>query len=276
MNNDYEVVMFDVDKLIPYDRNPRTHSQESIDKMKGTIRRHGLRPPLLVKSNGLICDGHKRLPILLELCAEKADGFKTGKVPVILCDDWSEADIKAYRIESYQHAQDAWDDDFLKLELEELDDMDYPMDLLGFNDDELSDLFNDSTDNDNEGDSEVGDDNDDTYTKKITTPIYEPKNEKPIVTDLFDTEKTSVLIDEIEKSDIPQDEKQFLIESAKRHTVFNYQLIADYYAHSDEKVQDLMEKSALVIIDFKKAIENGYVKLSEEIAAQYLKEYPDE
>jgi len=271
MNNNYKVKLFPVEKLVPYERNPRTHTQESVDKMEGAVRRHGLRPPLLIKSDGLICDGHKRLPILLKLCAEKAEGFESGKVPVILCDDWSDADIKAYRFESYLHGRDEWNEEFKQLELNDLKDMDYPMELLGFTDEEMKGMLDGFGENES---SEGGDD--DTYTKKITTPIYEPKNQKPNIQDLFTTEKTSALIEEIEKSDIPQDEKQFLIEAAKRHTVFNYQLIADYYAHSNEKTQDLMEKSALVIIDFKKAIENGYVKLSEEIAAQYLKEYPDE
>jgi hypothetical protein len=57
-------------------------------------------------------------------------------------------------------------------------------------------------------------------------------------------------------------EKQFLIEAAKRHTVFNYRNIAEYYANASEEMQRLMEKSALVIIDFDDAIANGYVKMS--------------
>jgi hypothetical protein len=61
-----------------------------------------------------------------------------------------------------------------------------------------------------------------------------------------------------------------------RHIVFDYQKIADYYAHASKEIQELMEKSALVIIDFNKAIQNGYVKLSHEIAKQYGEDYPDE
>ena len=53
----------------------------------------------------------------------------------------------------------------------------------------------------------------------------------------------------------------------------NYQLIADYYSHSSKEMQKLMEDSALVIIDFEKAIELGYVQLSKEIRTQYLEEY---
>ena len=124
-------------------------------------------------------------------------------------------------------------------------------------------------------DDPVGGEGDDSYSKKIEAPIYEPKNEKPPVDELFDKNKTADLIKEIEESNIYGVEKEFLILAAQRHTIFNYQNIADYYAHSPKNIQELMEKSALIIIDFKQAIENGYVKLSEEIAVQFLKDYPD-
>jgi len=126
------------------------------------------------------------------------------------------------------------------------------------------------------GEEEEDGDHDDTYTKKIKAPVYEPKNEKPGITELFDMTKSLELMEEIQQADIPEAEKAFLIEAAKRHTVFDYQKIADYYSNSPKPVQALMEKSALIIIDFEQAIEQGYVKLSEEIAAQYLEEYPDE
>ena len=111
------------------------------------------------------------------------------------------------------------------------------------------------------------------YISKIKAPDYEPKNIKPHVLELIDSSKSNRLINEINNSDIPEDEKKFLIEAAKRHTVFNYERIADYYAHSNKEVQNLMEKSALVIIDFEKAISLGYIQLCENIKQQYLTEY---
>lgn len=114
------------------------------------------------------------------------------------------------------------------------------------------------------------------YTAKIQIPIYEPKNKKPHILELFDDSKTKRLITEIQCANITDEEKHFLTEAAKRHTVFNYQRIADYYAHSNKEVQHLMERSALIIIDFEKAIEFGFVRLSNEIANNYLEEYPDE
>lgn len=111
------------------------------------------------------------------------------------------------------------------------------------------------------------------YTSKIMAPIYEPKNKKPHVFELVDTLKANKLIKEIQNSNVSEEEKKFLTEAAKRHNVFNYRKIADYYAHSSPEMQNLMEKSALVIIDFDKAIRNGYIKFSKEIANIYIEEH---
>ena len=111
------------------------------------------------------------------------------------------------------------------------------------------------------------------YSNKIEAPVYEPKNKKPHILELLDNSKTLRLITEINNSNIEDAEKKFLIEAARRHTVFNYEKIADYYANSDKEVQLLFEKSALVIIDFEKAIELGYVNLCKEITNQYFEDY---
>jgi hypothetical protein len=111
------------------------------------------------------------------------------------------------------------------------------------------------------------------YSSKIEAPIYEPKNAKPHILELVNKEKTHRLIREIDNSNLSFEEKNFLIDAAKRHSVFNYEKIADYYAHSTPEMQNLMERSALVIIDFEKAIQLGYVKLCDEIRTQYLEEY---
>lgn len=111
------------------------------------------------------------------------------------------------------------------------------------------------------------------YTKKIVTPIYMPRNKKPYILELFDNSKTIRLINEIKNSNISKEEERFLIEAAQRHTVFNYSKIADYYAQSPKETQYLMERSALIIIDFDKAYENGYIKLAGEVAESYLDNY---
>jgi len=108
------------------------------------------------------------------------------------------------------------------------------------------------------------------YTRKIQAPIYEPKGDKPQTNELFDLEKTKELINQINNSNLDQNTKDFLTHAAYRHTKFNYEAIAEYYAHSDKETQELMENSALVIIDFDKAIENGFIKLTDDLKDAFL------
>tara|TARA_R100000781_G_scaffold77677_1_gene48060 strand:+ start:751 stop:1482 length:732 start_codon:yes stop_codon:yes gene_type:complete len=118
-----------------------------------------------------------------------------------------------------------------------------------------------------QNEDDVQENAEDLYTKTIKAPVYEPKNDKPDIKNLYDTSKTDELIERIQAAKLSRQEEVFLIYSAYRHTVFNYSKIADFYAHSDKKVQELMEESALVIIDLDKAIEHNFVELTE-----YLKE----
>lgn len=110
------------------------------------------------------------------------------------------------------------------------------------------------------------------YSRKIETPIYEPKNKKPHILELVDTRKTYRLIQKIQASNVDEYEKRFLLEAAHRHSVFNYQAIADYYSHSSREMQELMEESALVIIDFEKSIEHGFIQLNEKMKRLYERE----
>jgi hypothetical protein len=108
------------------------------------------------------------------------------------------------------------------------------------------------------------------YTSKIKGPQYEPKNKKPHVLELVDKSKFNRLKNEIQGSNLSEEEKVFLTMAATRHLIFNYAKIADYYAHSNKNIQELMEKSALVIIDFDKAYQYGYMKLAYDLANNYL------
>ncbi len=117
---------------------------------------------------------------------------------------------------------------------------------------------------------------DDTYTKKIEAPIYEPTWEKPAIKDLMNRDKTMELIIKIQKSSLSEVEKEFLINAAYRHTVFEYGKIAEFYAHQSKEMQEFMEESALVIIDFDKAIEWWYVELSDNLKKLYASEYTEE
>ncbi len=102
-------------------------------------------------------------------------------------------------------------------------------------------------------------------------------DEKPKLSELLDDEKTNLLIQKIKDSKLKKTEKDFLINAAYRHLKFDYAKIADYYAHSSKEVQELMEESALVIIDFEKAISHGYVTLCDSIKKSYpLPLYPSD
>ena len=103
------------------------------------------------------------------------------------------------------------------------------------------------------------------YTSKINIPQYTPNDKKPNIEELCNRSKYDSLMREILRADIPVDVREFLKLAATRHLVFNYSKIADFYAHSDANIQRLMEKSALVIIDFDDAIANGYVRFSKRI-----------
>lgn len=105
------------------------------------------------------------------------------------------------------------------------------------------------------------------YTKKVQVPQYIPKmtDKYKGVKEIIDTTKYFQLIKEIEESNVSESEKEFLRYSASRHIKFNYSAIAEYYCHASKEMQELMEKSALVIIDVDDAIANGYVRLSKRI-----------
>ena len=113
----------------------------------------------------------------------------------------------------------------------------------------------------------------DMLSKNIKAPTYDPKNEKPSIDNLFDTQKADELINKIKEAELSEEELMFLSHCALRHTVYNYSKIADYYAHSRKEVQELMEESALVVIDLDDAISNGFVKLTKNIQELYKEEY---
>ena len=104
------------------------------------------------------------------------------------------------------------------------------------------------------------------YSRKIEAPIYEPTCEvAPGVKDCVNSDKYNELIAEIDKSNVSDEDKDLLRLAAARHIVFDYKNIAERYAHADEKTKELYERSALVIIDYNKAIENGFVILTDRL-----------
>ena len=183
--------------------------------------------------------------------------------------DLQGSEMTAYAIADNRTAELAeWDDEILAAVLETLDHEDL-LTSTGFTDDELKDLLG--------SDPGAVDGTEDTYTSKIVLPIYEPKGDCPKVNDLFDTTKRDKLVNEIQKAKLPEDVKRFLIAASERHVVFHFGRIAEFYCHQEPEIQNLMERNALIIIDFDKAVENGFVHMSDKLGAlAQFEEYASE
>lgn len=235
-----QIVEKELTWLKPYANNPRDNAS-AVEPVANSIKEFGFKVPIVATSDGEIINGHTRFK------ASKMLGLK--KVPVIIADDLTEKQIKAFRLADNKTGELAdWNDELLAKELEKLD---FNLEQFGF--EKLADEFDEE---DNE---------EDPYTSKITTPTYEPTGEEVYLQDLVDTTKRDELIRKIQTADIPSDIEEFLKNAAQRHLRFNYRNIAEYYASAPKEVQELFENSALVIIDYNKAIENGYLKLTEAI-----------
>lgn len=109
------------------------------------------------------------------------------------------------------------------------------------------------------------------YTNKTQIPHYTPSSEMVNIHSIYKTIKYDELINHIKQSNVSDEEKEFLKLAATRHIIFDYSKIADYYSHASKEMQELMEESALVIIDIDNAIADGYVKLSRRLEKIMLK-----
>lgn len=124
--------------LIPYARNTRTHSDEQVNQIVSSIKEFGFTNPVLIDKESMIIAGHGRV-----MAANK---LKLSKVPTICLDHLTEAQKKAYIIADNRLALNAgWDEDMLKVELEELNDLEFDISLLGFEDKEIESLLSEPT-----------------------------------------------------------------------------------------------------------------------------------
>lgn len=135
-----------IQKLIPYARNSRTHSDAQVAQIAASIKEWGWTMPILVDEQGGIIAGHGRV------LAARSLGHKD--VPVVIASGWSETKKRAYVIADNKLALNAgWDNDMLKAEIDELIESGYGMDLIGFDSDDLEKLVNEqSFEPGNEGD----------------------------------------------------------------------------------------------------------------------------
>ena len=134
MQTTTKMELVDIDKLIPYVNNARTHSPEQINKLRASLREFGFINPVIVDDKFNIVAGHGRV------IAAQAEGIK--EIPCVYVDYLTEAQKKAYILADNRMAMDAgWDEEMLRVELEALQDMAFDLSMTGFDDKELADLF---------------------------------------------------------------------------------------------------------------------------------------
>jgi hypothetical protein len=138
-----------LERLIPYARNPRTHPEAQIARLMALIREVGFVGAIVVR-DGVIGKGHGSMQAVRRLYEAgellypapgekgKAKPFKPGHVPVLDVSGWSDAQFRAWVIADNRIAEDAgWDENLLRLELDELKDLGFDVGLTGFEPDEL-------------------------------------------------------------------------------------------------------------------------------------------
>ena len=128
------IINLDINKLIPYINNPR-NNVEAVDKVASSIREFGFKNPIFVDKNNVVVNGHTRL------LASKKLGLK--EVPCIVIDDLTDTQIKAFRIADNKTSEYAtWDEELLKIELEQLEEMNFDLEYTGFDMDDIEQMLN--------------------------------------------------------------------------------------------------------------------------------------
>ena len=129
-----EMKLVDIEKLVPYVNNARTHSQDQINKLRSSIREFGFINPVIIDKDYGVIAGHGRI------MAAKEEDIK--EVPCVFADHLNEAQKKAYILADNRMALDAgWDEELLRVEIESLEDYGFNVELTGFSTEELSSLF---------------------------------------------------------------------------------------------------------------------------------------
>src|SRR5215471_1532547 len=128
-----QLEMWPIERLIPYARNPRKNDL-AVDRMAASIQEFGFKIPVLARSDGELVDGHLRL--------KAARKLGLAEVPVILCDEWTPQQVKAFRLMVNRSVTWAdWDEDLLSLELQDLSAAEFDLSLTGFDPGEIDGLL---------------------------------------------------------------------------------------------------------------------------------------
>lgn len=139
MKTTTEMKLVPIDKLIPYVNNARTHSPGQINKLRSSLREFGFINPVIIDSDFNVIAGHGRI------AAAKAEGI--SEVPCVFVDHLTDAQKKAYILADNRMALDAdWDEELLKIEIENLQAENFDIGLTGFEEEELANLFETDSD----------------------------------------------------------------------------------------------------------------------------------
>ena len=158
-----QIEYLNIDEIIPYANNPRNNDGAAVDRVASSIAEYGFKSPIIVDKENIIIAGHTRY--------KAAKKLKLDTVPVIKADDLTKAQIKAYRIADNKVAEySSWDNELLAIELEGLQDLDFDLDLTGFEDFEIDDLLN--TDTKTEDAGENLDENRETLQERFIVPPF--------------------------------------------------------------------------------------------------------
>jgi ParB-like nuclease domain len=136
--NAMKIELWPISRPIPYARNARKISQQAIDKVAASLKEFHWKQPLVVDAEGVIVVGHVRL-----LAAQK---LGMTEVPVHIANDLTNAQVRAYRLmDNRSHEEAEWDYELLGPELLELKDLEFDLELTGFDEDELVALLAENT-----------------------------------------------------------------------------------------------------------------------------------
>jgi hypothetical protein len=252
--------------LRPNPKNWRTHPKAQQDALRGVLAEVGLADACLARElpdgSLMLIDGHLR-----------AETLGDGDVPVLVLDvNEAEADKILATLDPLAAMADS---DAAKLDelLRNVDTGSEALQQMMAATAAQAGLYESLSDANEEG-SDGSDDESDAnpYTDKVEVPPYAKIGDKPALSQCYDETYCVKLLKAIDASEFPESEKHFLRAAAYRHVVFNFQEIANYYAHSDADVQQMMEDSALVIVDLNAAIKNGWTRLGQALDAAYSEE----
>lgn len=272
-------------KLKTNPRNPRTITDAQFERLKDSLlvfpKMLTLRP-LATDGNGIVLGGNMRLRALKDIAkmtaeqiAERLQGMKTYNQKneaeqTALVEYWrnwlTRKDVPTTHESTLT---DAEKDEFVMTDNASFGSWDFDA-IANEWDAELVeewgvDVWQDVMAEDEE--------NDNNYSRKIEAPDYEPTGRNVQVSELYDESKTQRLIAEINAMKVNAEIKKMLVAGAQRFTRFDFRNVAEWYSQQeDESVKAMMRKMAMVIVDFDEAVENGFVRLCEEL----IKEYEDE